>query len=116
MEFINSVLNLDYQGWKKTINQILLYKYFKEKAEEENEKVKQKMATYNEITNKTPEQIEEYIKLLDQLFENSTNIYKKVQENLENQELLEELYSNKNIDVSEASYKRWLETGEKIKL
>lgn len=116
MDFLNNALNINYQSWKRTINQMLLYKHFKEEAEQKNEDIKAKMAPFNEITNKTPQQIEEYSKLLDQLFENSTNIYKKVQENLENQELLEELYSNKNIDVSEASYKRWLETGEKIKL
>lgn len=116
MEFTNSVSDLDYQGWKRTINQMILYKHFKELAEEANEKVKQKMLVYNEITNKTPQQIEEYMKLLDQLFENSTSIYKKVQENIDNQELLEELYSKKNVDISEESYKRWMKTGEKIKI
>ena len=116
MDFLNNALNINYQSWKRTINQMLLYKHFKEEAEKKNEDITAKMAPFNEITNKTPQQIEEYSKLLDQLFENSTGIYKKVQENLENQELLEELYSNKNIDVSEASYKRWLETGEKIKI
>ena len=116
MDFLNNALNINYQSWKRTINQMLLYKHFKEEAEQKNEVIKAKMDPLNEIIEKTPQQIEEYSKLLDQLFENSTNIYKKVQENLENQELLEELYSNKNIDVSEASYKRWLETGEKIKI
>ena len=116
MEFINSTLDFNYQSWKKTINQMILYKYFREKAEEANENIKAKMAPFNEVTEKTPEQIEEYSKLLDQLFENSTGIYKKVQENLENQTLLEELYSKKNVDVSEESYKRWMKTGEKIKI
>ncbi len=116
MDFLNNALNVNYQSWKRTINQMLLYKHFKEEAEQKNENIKVKMEHFNEIINKTPQQIEEYSKLLDQLFENSTSIYKKVQENLENQELLEELYSNKNIDVSEASYKRWMKTGEKIKI
>lgn len=116
MEFTNNVLNLDYNSWKRTINQMILYKYFKEQAEQANEKVKIKMSAYTEIVEKTPQQIEDYSKLLDQLFENSTGIYKKVQENIDNQELLEELYSKKNIDVSEESYKRWMKTGEKIKI
>lgn len=116
MEFTNNILNLDYNSWKRTINQMLLYKHFRELAEVANEEVKKKMADYNDIIEKTPEEIEEYSALLDQLFENSTGIYKKVQENLENQALLEELYSKKNIDVSEESYKRWMKTGEKIKI
>lgn len=116
MDITNSVLKLDYQSWKKTINQMLLYKYFKEEAEKKNEEIKARMVPYNEISRKTAKQIEEYTELLNQLFDNSTSIYKKVQENINNQELLNELYSNKNINLTIENYNRWLETGEKIKI
>lgn len=116
MDITNNILDLNYQSWKRTINQLLLYKHFKEQAEKKNEEIKAKMAPYNEMTQKTAKQIEEYTELLNQLFENSTSIYKNVQENINNQQLLEELYSNKNLDLSLESYNRWMKTGEKIKI
>lgn len=116
MDITNNILDLNYQSWKRTINQILLYKHFKEQAEKKNEEIKAKMAPFQETTRKTPEEIEEYTKLLNQLFESSTSIYKNVQKNIDNQQLLEELYSNKNLDLSLESYNRWMKTGEKIKI
>lgn len=116
MNITNNILELNYQEWKKTINQLLLYKHFKEQAEKANQDIKLKMSYYNDIYIKTSKEIEEYSQLLDQLFINSTSIYKKIQENINNQTLLEQLYSYKNIDLSKQSYERWLKTGEKIKI
>lgn len=54
--------------------------------------------------------------LLNLLVHNSSLIYEKVEENLDNQELINSICEVKHIDLSEEGYKRWLETGEKIKL
>ena len=65
---------------------------------------------------KTKEQSQQYLRLLNQLVHNASMIYKNVQEHRDNQELIEHICEVKNIDLSYESYKRWLETGEKIKL
>lgn len=114
MDIINNIAKLDYQAWKKGLNQYILYKYFMEQAQELNKKIYQRIDEYNKMEEKTEQQSEEYLKLVNQAIQNSFNIHKKVQENIDNQELLSEIYSKKNIDLSKASYDRWLKTGEKI--
>ena len=116
MDIINNVSDLNYQNWKKTIDQIILYKHFKKEVEETNLNIQKKMTQYQNIKNKTKQQNREYIELLNQIVFNCSSIYQKVEENLTNKQLLNQIYEQKNIDVSEEGYKRWLETGEKIKI
>lgn len=116
MDIINNIAKLDYQAWKKGLNQFILYNYFKDEVEQKNKKILERINEYNKIEEKTEQQNEDYLKLVNQAIQNSSSIYKKVQENIDNQELLNEIYSKKNIDLSKTSYERWLKTGQKIKI
>lgn len=116
MDFLSNVSDLNYDNWKRSINQFLLYKHFKDKAVEENNSIIVKMKKYEEIKDKTEQQKKEYMELLNQLVFNSSSLYQQVEKNLNNNDLLNQLYEEKNIDVSEAAYKRWIQTGDKIKI
>lgn len=116
MNILNNVADLNYQNWKLSINQFLLYNHFREIVKEENAKLTSQMKTYEESKEHTEEESKNYMELLNQLVFNSSSLYQKVEDNINNQELLNQIYEQKNIDVSEEGYKRWLETGEKIKI
>ena len=116
MDTIHNIANLNYQNWKRSVCEYLLYHYFREESLSNSKSIIQAMEKYEKKETKTVEDANEYMSLLNQLVHNSALIYEKVQENLENEELIESICEVKHIDLSEAAYKRWLETGEKIKL
>lgn len=116
MKFITNALDINYQNWKREIIQLLLYKHFRDQAVIKTKDIKEKMEIIENTVQKTAQQTTEYMEHLDQLIKNCSNVYNSVKENLDNQELIDDICSQKNIDLSLESYKRWLETGEKIKI
>lgn len=112
-----NIANINYQKWKETINRFLLYDYFKSQVQKDNLVIKEKMDALEVKKDKmTKEEVEEYQKLIEELFTNGASISGKVDQNENNYELLNKIYQEKNIDVSVNSYERWIKTGEKIKI
>lgn len=112
-----SSVNINYQKWKETINHFLLYDYFKKQVQKDNLVIKEKMKVLEAKKDKmSKEEVDQYQKLVEELFYNGTSISGKMEQNKDNMELLNKIYQEKNIDVSVNSYERWIKTGEKIKI
>lgn len=53
MDFLSNVSDLNYENWKRSINQFLLYKHFKDQVINENKPLIEKMKKYEEVKEKT---------------------------------------------------------------
>lgn len=106
-----------YDVWKENIDKVLLYKYFQKQILLNTQNLQNQIKDLqNKCKESTIQDKQNYMGLLSSYFSSFINIEDKMNENLNNIELLEQLYKENNIDTSYASFLKWIRKENQMKL